>query len=162
MAQERTSFRSHLATYLVVIGFLWGLWFITGTVSYERSGVPWPTWAMLGWGTGLVFHYLNAYGRRGGYSAVEKSTKNYKNEKTDNMKKLLFSLTIFLGSLASLMAQSDRYSKAMQDRIAAVDSVRNPQDCRIFPPLSNASAKPKKHSGCRIIMPHLRRSMPLT
>ena len=72
MAQERTSFKSHLATYLVVIGFLWGLWFITGTVSYERSGVPWPTWAMLGWGTGLVFHNLDAYGRRGGYSAVEK------------------------------------------------------------------------------------------
>jgi cytochrome c oxidase assembly factor CtaG len=72
MAQKRTSFRSHLAIYLVVIGFLLVLWFITSTVSYERSGVPRPTWAMLGWGTGLVFHYLNAYGRRAGYSAVEK------------------------------------------------------------------------------------------
>jgi hypothetical protein len=43
------------------------------------------------------------------------------------MKKLLFSFAFFFGGMASLMAQSDRYTKAMQDRIAAVDSVRNPQ-----------------------------------
>ncbi len=81
IAQKRASFRSHLATYLVIIGFLWVLWFITGAGSYGRSGVPWPAWAMLGWGIGLVFHYLGAYGRRGGYNAVEREYEKLQNEK---------------------------------------------------------------------------------
>lgn len=43
------------------------------------------------------------------------------------MKKTILSLTFFIGAFTTLIAQSDRYVKAMQDRIAAVDSVRNPQ-----------------------------------
>lgn len=80
IAQKRASFKSHLATYLVVIGFLWVLWFVTGSL-HDRSGFPWPAWAMLGWGIGLVFHYLGAYGGRGGYNAVEKEYEKLQNEK---------------------------------------------------------------------------------
>ncbi len=43
------------------------------------------------------------------------------------MKKLLLSVTIFFLGMATVFGQTDRYMKAMQDRIAAVDSVRSPQ-----------------------------------
>ena len=43
------------------------------------------------------------------------------------MKKVLLSLTLLLGSYVALMAQSEKFVKAMQDKIVAVDSVRNPQ-----------------------------------
>ena len=43
------------------------------------------------------------------------------------MKKVLLSLALLFTVLTSLKAQSDKYVKAMQDRIAAVDTVRNPQ-----------------------------------
>lgn len=41
------------------------------------------------------------------------------------MKKILFSLTLLLGSFSALLAQNEKYVKAMQDKVVAVDSVRN-------------------------------------
>ena len=58
MAQKRASFKAHLSTYLVINGFLWILWFFTGT---DRNGLPWPSWSTLGWGIGLFFHFIGAY-----------------------------------------------------------------------------------------------------
>lgn len=43
------------------------------------------------------------------------------------MKKLLFSLTLVIGCYTAAVAQSEKYLKAMQDKIVAVDSTRNPQ-----------------------------------
>ena len=42
------------------------------------------------------------------------------------MKKLFFLLALLAG-FTSMMAQSEKYTKAMQDRISAIDTVRNPQ-----------------------------------
>jgi hypothetical protein len=78
LARRRASFRRHLATYLVIIGFLWVLWFIIGAGDNERRGVPWPVWAMLGWGIGLFFHYLGAYGKNG-TSTIEKEYEKLQN-----------------------------------------------------------------------------------
>lgn len=58
IAKKRASFKSHLLTYLVVNGFLWALWAIRGN---EHSDIPWPIWPTLGWGIGIVMHYLSAY-----------------------------------------------------------------------------------------------------
>jgi hypothetical protein len=54
-AKERVGFRYHLAGYLVVNIILWSIWVISGD-SYM-----WPIWCTLGWGTGLGFHYVEAY-----------------------------------------------------------------------------------------------------
>lgn len=43
------------------------------------------------------------------------------------MKKVLFSLTLLIGVVAVATAQSEKYVKAMQDKVVAVDSTRNPQ-----------------------------------
>lgn len=43
------------------------------------------------------------------------------------MKKIMLTLAFVASSATVLLAQNQRYVKAMQDKIAAVDSVRNPQ-----------------------------------
>jgi hypothetical protein len=60
LARKRVGFKSNLASYVTVNLFLWILWFIT-TGPSDRSGWPWPIWSTLGWGIGIVFHYLETY-----------------------------------------------------------------------------------------------------
>lgn len=55
LARKRVEFRSHLIVYVVIIGMLWTIWYLTG------SGYMWPIWPMAGWGIGLIFHYLFEY-----------------------------------------------------------------------------------------------------
>lgn len=55
LARKRVEFRTHLIVYCVVNGALWLLWYITG------HGYPWPLWPLIGWGIGLIFHYLFEY-----------------------------------------------------------------------------------------------------
>lgn len=43
------------------------------------------------------------------------------------MKKFLFSLTLLVGIATVATAQSEKFVKAMQDKVVAVDSVRDPQ-----------------------------------
>lgn len=58
LAQRRVAFKYHLGTYVVVNAFFWILWYLTGR---DQHGWPWPIWPMIGWGIGLLFHYLGAY-----------------------------------------------------------------------------------------------------
>jgi hypothetical protein len=60
IAQRRVAFKKHLASYIVINTFLWGLWYFSGW-RYDYTGFPWPIWSSLGWGIGLLFHFLNAY-----------------------------------------------------------------------------------------------------
>lgn len=60
IAQKRASFKSHLATYVVINAFFWVLWYFTGEHK-THEGWPWPVWPAIGWGIGLAFHYVGAY-----------------------------------------------------------------------------------------------------
>ena len=55
LARKRVEFRSHLIVYVVVIGALWIIWFLTG------ARYMWPVWPMAGWGIGLILHYVFEY-----------------------------------------------------------------------------------------------------
>ena len=55
LARKRVEFRSHLIVYAVVITALWLIWYFT------YQGYMWPVWPMVGWGIGLVFHYIFEY-----------------------------------------------------------------------------------------------------
>ena len=70
LAQRRASFKSHLATYLLVNLFLWGIWLFSGKDDYH-TGLPWPVWPTFGWGIGLLFHFMGAYVNTG-FGSVEK------------------------------------------------------------------------------------------
>ena len=60
LAKKRVGFKRHLATYIVINGMFWCLWYFTDHQE-ESAGVPWPVFPMIGWGIGVVFSYLNAY-----------------------------------------------------------------------------------------------------
>jgi hypothetical protein len=71
IAQKRASFRNHFITYVIINGFLWGIWFFTFDRGHAmdieigmpdfRHHYPWPIWTTLGWGIGVAFHFANAY-----------------------------------------------------------------------------------------------------
>jgi hypothetical protein len=62
-AKKRADFQRSLVSYFIVNAFLWFIWWFTiGRRDHGHAGIPWPAWVMIGWGIGLLFQYLNAYG----------------------------------------------------------------------------------------------------
>jgi hypothetical protein len=72
-AKERVGFRMHLRTYLIINAGLWLIWAVTLFVipARPRFYLPWPLFATIGWGIGLVSHYLGVYRRGDQRSMVE-------------------------------------------------------------------------------------------
>lgn len=61
IAKRRASFKYHLAAYVIFNAFFWIIWTFSGRHGYDHDGLPWPVWPMMGWGIGLLFHFLGAY-----------------------------------------------------------------------------------------------------
>ena len=65
IAQKRASFKTHLASYIIVNSFLWAIWYFTDhrydPLDIDGGNLPWPVWPMLGWGIGIAFHFAGAY-----------------------------------------------------------------------------------------------------
>ncbi|MBA3970820.1 MAG: 2TM domain-containing protein [Bacteroidetes bacterium] len=63
IAKKRAGFKKQLASYLIINGFLWVMWFLTQGKygDIDDGGFPWPIWCSLGWGIGLAFSYYGAY-----------------------------------------------------------------------------------------------------
>jgi hypothetical protein len=55
--QAKRDFFSHLVAFVVVNGFLTGVWAMTG-------GYFWPAWVIAAWGAGLVLHAWDVLWRR--------------------------------------------------------------------------------------------------
>lgn len=49
-AEDLTGVLWHLATYIIINGFLWAIDILQG------GGVNWAFWVSIGWGIGLAFH----------------------------------------------------------------------------------------------------------
>jgi hypothetical protein len=60
IAKKRAGFKKQLASYIIVNGFLWGVWWFTSGRRNDEGGY-WPIWCCLGWGIGLAFSYYDAY-----------------------------------------------------------------------------------------------------
>jgi len=59
--RKRREFKQHLAAYIVINSLIITIWVVTG--PYNGHWFPWFLFPLLGWGVGLVFHGLDAYGR---------------------------------------------------------------------------------------------------
>lgn len=82
IAKRRASFKNHLATYIVVNCFLWAIWFFTDNdIDVGEHKYPWPVWSTLGWGIGLLFHFLGAYVYPKENSAQQEYEKLLRNKK---------------------------------------------------------------------------------
>ncbi len=83
LAKKRANFQRGLVTYFVINAFLWAIWWITiGKHGYNRE-MPWPLWVMLGWGIGLVFQYMEAYGGNR-QNLIDKEYEKLKKQKENN------------------------------------------------------------------------------
>lgn len=84
LAKRRADFQYSLVSYFVVNAFLWIIWWFTsGRYGYNHAR-PWPIWLMIGWGIGLVFQYLGAYGG-GKQNLVDKEYEKLLREKEKNL-----------------------------------------------------------------------------
>ena len=78
-AKKRAGFQRSLVAYILVNALLWAIWWITLGRNGNNSDLPWPIWSSLGWGVGLLFQYLNAYGGSK-TDLVEKEYQKLKNK----------------------------------------------------------------------------------
>jgi transcriptional regulator with XRE-family HTH domain len=82
IALKRAKFRRSIASYSIIIPFLWAIWFLTTPEKFRDTDyLPWPIWPMFGWGIGLAFQYLGAYYHFSNFSAEAEyeKLKNLKN-----------------------------------------------------------------------------------
>lgn len=82
IARKRVAFKRHLAVYVAVHLFFWGIWWFTDARANEEeySAVPWPIFSMLGWGIGLFMNFLKAYVFNSRRSSIEKEYEKLKNK----------------------------------------------------------------------------------
>jgi len=64
--KQRTRLLEHIATYVIVNGFLVVVWALTG------AGYPWFLWVMAGWGLGLAMNVSSYFIRSKGDSSRER------------------------------------------------------------------------------------------
>jgi len=83
--QAKKGFFTHLAVYLAVNIFLWMIWLInTGGALWGtggmRSWTMWPIFPTVGWGIGLIIHFLSVFAFHGGWedNEVEKEINRMK------------------------------------------------------------------------------------
>ncbi|WP_375443748.1 2TM domain-containing protein [uncultured Fibrella sp.] len=83
-AKNRVGFRTHLRSYLTINAGLWLLYLVTslsaGPIGFRHGYVPWPLFAMLGWGIGLVSHYLAVYRYPNERNQIEKEYEKLKRQ----------------------------------------------------------------------------------
>lgn len=73
LARKRVEFRRHLLVYFITNASLWIIWFLTG------QGYPWPVWPLVGWGIGVIFHYIFDY-HSSHFLSEEEEYEKLKNE----------------------------------------------------------------------------------
>jgi len=65
-AEAKLGFYIHFAVYLgvnVLLFFIW--WFTRGNTSIPYASFPWFIFPLVGWGIGLVAHFLSVFARTG-------------------------------------------------------------------------------------------------
>jgi len=75
--KAKLDFFRHFITYIVVIGFL----FIVNNMTY--SGYQWWPWPALGWGIGIISHFLSVFMTLGG-SSLEERLMNKEMDRMDD------------------------------------------------------------------------------
>jgi len=77
-AKARVGFKVHARNYFVVNITIWLGWFILRARHGQYDGF-WPVYTTLGWGFGLVMHYLGVY--YNSEKAINKELEKLKEER---------------------------------------------------------------------------------
>ncbi len=79
LAKKRIGFKKHLTIYILVNLALWLIWIFTSFLVMGGYYHIWPIYPLIGWGIGIVFHYLRVY--KWNESWVEKEYQSLLKEK---------------------------------------------------------------------------------
>ncbi|MBL4710693.1 MAG: 2TM domain-containing protein [Flavobacteriales bacterium] len=77
-AKERVAFKKHLKVYVAVNILTWAMWCLTSFKDGRTHGY-WPIYSTLGWGFGVLMHYIGVYNKN--ESAVEREIEKIKKER---------------------------------------------------------------------------------
>ena len=77
-AEARVGFKRHLRTYIAVNVIIWLFWYIF-RAQYAYYDGYWPVYSSLGWGLGLLSHFVGVY--RNNDKAIEKELEKLKRER---------------------------------------------------------------------------------
>lgn len=80
-AEARVSFKRHLRTYLVINVLIWAFWYVTRARFGQYDGY-WPVYSSLGWGIGILSHYMSVY--KNDDNAIQKEVEKIKKERRVN------------------------------------------------------------------------------
>lgn len=84
-AKKRVGFKMHLRSFVIVNVGLWLIYLLinVGSLSnpdFRGVNFPWPLFATIGWGIGLVSHYLSVYSPTDERSMVEQEYEKLRNQ----------------------------------------------------------------------------------
>lgn len=82
-AKKRVGFKTHITIYVLMNILFWLLWLFISYGTNDKFPLPWPLLPTIGWGVGVVFHYLYAF--KWNANLIEKEyEKLIKKELNDN------------------------------------------------------------------------------
>ncbi len=77
IAKLRAGFKGHFVAYVLANAAMIGVWYFTDKKRYKYF---WPKWVLLGWGTGIISHYVKAYSAEDLFSAQKEYEKLISNQ----------------------------------------------------------------------------------
>ncbi len=83
LAAKRVKFKNHFIKYISVNLLFWIVWYFIDAQN-ERHGLPWPIFPTIGWGIGIVVHYVSVYHKTDNSGRIEREYQRLKKkEKQD-------------------------------------------------------------------------------
>lgn len=77
-AEARVGFRRHLSIFIIINLAIWAFWYFTRAIDGYTDGY-WPLYTTLGWGIGVVSHFIGVYRNN---DAVEKEYQKLKEKQS--------------------------------------------------------------------------------
>jgi len=59
-AEARVGFKRHLIFYIIINLVIWAFWYFSRAIHGHYDGY-WPVYTTLGWGIGVVSHFIGIY-----------------------------------------------------------------------------------------------------
>ena len=97
MAGRRTSFKKHLAIFILLNAFLWVVWYFLFKESQENTFLMAILFVLIVWLLAIIMHYLIVY----------KWTKSYKDKELTSLKKIRLKQLQEIENLKAEMSQPE-------------------------------------------------------
>jgi hypothetical protein len=119
MASRRTSFKIHLAIFLIANAFLWVVWYFLFKGKEDTTFLKAILFVLIVWLLGVILHYLIVY----------KWTRSYKEKELTSLKKLRQQQLL---EIENLKAELSRKNEPESEPETEEEEESEPQNSRII------------------------------